>query len=124
MYVYLLGMLCKVCMPTFHVPPADESLQTFKACKCGRANADEMAAALQELGTMQTMAAEVKTRILDVDAGLNRVGKAYLHHLTAWQEHNAISASLTDSLQVRTDCKQALYRRMQDRMQSVRSGLT
>ena len=66
----------------------------------GRANADEMAASLQELGTMQTTAAELRGRILDVDSGLTRVGKAYLHHLTDWQEHSSITASLTQSLQV------------------------
>lgn len=66
----------------------------------GRANADEMAASLQELGTMQTTAAELRGRILDVDSGLSRVGKAYLHHLTDWQEHSSITASLTQSLQV------------------------
>lgn len=66
----------------------------------GRANADEMAASLQELGTMQTTAAELRGRILDVDSGLSHVGKAYLHHLTDWQEHSSITASLTQSLQV------------------------
>lgn len=66
----------------------------------GRANADEMAASLQELGTMQTTAAELRGRILDVDSGLNRVGKAYLHHLTDWQEHTAVTGSLTRSLKV------------------------
>ncbi len=65
----------------------------------GRGNADEMAASLQELGTMQTTAAELRARILEVDTGLNRVGKAYLHHLTDWQEHSAITASLMQSLQ-------------------------
>ncbi|KAL3133292.1 hypothetical protein ABBQ38_007172 [Trebouxia sp. C0009 RCD-2024] len=58
-----------------------------------------MAASLQELGTMQTTAAELRGRILDVDSGLSHVGKAYLHHLTDWQEHSSITASLTQSLQ-------------------------
>lgn len=66
----------------------------------GRANADEVAASLQELGTMQTTAAELRGRILDADSGLSRVGKAYLQHLTDWQEHSSITASLTHSLQV------------------------
>lgn len=66
----------------------------------GRANADEMAASLQELGAMQTTAAELRGRILDVDSGLSRVGKAYLHHLTDWQEHSSITANLTHSIQV------------------------
>lgn len=66
----------------------------------GRANADEMAASLQELGTMQSTAAELRGRILDVDSGLSRVGKAYLHHLTDWQEHSSITTSLTQSVQV------------------------
>ncbi|KAA6419827.1 MAG: putative exocyst complex component 6-like [Trebouxia sp. A1-2] len=64
-----------------------------------RANADEMAASLQELGTMQTTAADLRARIQDVDAGLNRVGKAYLHHLTDWQEHSSITSRLTHSVQ-------------------------
>ena len=59
-----------------------------------------MAASLQELGTMQTTAAELRGRILDVDSGLNRVGKAYLHHLTDWQEHTAITGSLMCLLKV------------------------
>ena len=59
-----------------------------------------MAASLQELGTMQTTAAELRARILEADAGLNRVGKAYLDHLTDWQEHSTITTSLKHSLQV------------------------
>ena len=70
----------------------------------GRGNADEMAASLQELGRMQTTAAELRGRILDADAGLSRVGKSYLQHLTDWQEHSSITASLTHSLQVGCCC--------------------
>jgi hypothetical protein len=51
---------------------------------------------------MQTTAAELRARIQDVDSGLNRVGKAYLHHLTDWQEHSSITSSLNHSLQVNT----------------------
>lgn len=61
---------------------------------------------MQELGTMQTTAADLRARILEVDGGLNRVGKAYLHHLTDWQEHSTVTANLTQSLQV--DTEQAL----------------
>ena len=49
---------------------------------------------------MQTTAAELRARILEADAGLNRVGKAYLDHLTDWQEHSTITTSLKHSLQV------------------------
>ena len=49
---------------------------------------------------MQTTAADLRARIQDVNAGLNRVGKAYLHHLTNWQEHSSITSSLTHSVQV------------------------
>lgn len=49
---------------------------------------------------MQTTAAELRGRILDADAGLSRVGKSYLQHLTDWQEHSSMTTSLTHSLQV------------------------
>ena len=59
-----------------------------------------MAASLQDLGTMQTIAAELRGRMLEVDGALTRVGKAYLNHLTDCQEHTAITANVTQSLQV------------------------
>ena len=68
-----------------------------------------MAASLLELGTMQTTAAELREHILDVDSGLNRVGKAYLHHLTDWQEHTSITASLTRSLEASCVTEVLLY---------------
>lgn len=76
------------------------TLYHLSVCMGGRANADEMAASLQDLGTMQTAAAELRGRILDADGGLSRVGKSYLQHLTDWQEHSSVTASLNQSLQV------------------------
>ena len=86
----------------FHVYNIAFAAPVLCSCLFDRANADEMAASLQELGTMQTTAADLRARIQDVDAGLNRVGKAYLHHLTDWQEHSSITSRLTHSVQVST----------------------
>ena len=84
-----------------HAPhAAPQCLPTLSSCVDNRANADEMAASLQDLGTMQTIASGLRGRMLEVDAALSRVGKAYLNHLIDCQEHTAITSSLTQSLQV------------------------
>jgi len=90
------------CMRQCHACKIAFASPVLCSCLLDRANADEMAASLQELGTMQTTAADLRARIQDVDSGLNRVGKAYLHHLTDWQEHSSIMSNLTHSVQVST----------------------
>ena len=66
-----------------------------------------MAASLQDLGSMQAIASELRERMLEVDTALGRVGKAYLDHLIDCQEHTAITSNLAQSLQV---CLLALSR--------------
>ena len=65
-----------------------------------RANADEMATTLQELGSMQVTASDLRSQILSVDANLNQVGRAYLRHLLDTEEHSTVSTNLQHSKQV------------------------
>ena len=101
-YVATITTFKLPCLRQFHAGKIAFVAPVLCCCLLDRANGDEMAASLQELGTMQTTAAELRARIQDVDAGLNRVGKAYLHHLTDWQEHSSITSSLTHTVQVST----------------------
>ena len=59
-----------------------------------------MAAALQELGTMQVTASDLRNQIMSVDTNMNQVGRAYLRHLLDSQEHSSISNNLKESQQV------------------------
>lgn len=59
-----------------------------------------MAAALQDLGSMQVTASDLRNQIMSVDANMNQVGRAYLRHLVDSQEHSTISNNLQLSQQV------------------------
>lgn len=59
-----------------------------------------MAAALQDLSSMQVTASDLKHQIMTVDGNMNQVGRAYLRHMLDSQDHSTMLYSLKLSQQV------------------------
>lgn len=89
---------CSRCNGQVYTVLETDSKRTL--CMFSRANADEMAAVLQDLGSMQVTASDLRNQIMNVDANINQVGRAYLCHLVESQEHSTISSNLKQSQQV------------------------